>query len=500
MTGSQTWALVALRWRMVRSIRARVGFGLLACAVPVLGAAAVAVGVLLPREQSFDVLVLAPTAYLSVAVLAVLAPLVAGGGNELFPAEQLTAYPVSSRTQYVVSVLLAPLNLAWTVQLVGLLGVTAFGVGPGPLLPLALVTTLLYVGLVTVAGQALAWLVVGVRQTDTGRRLTWAAAAAVAAAALAVVLAGRTTVVLDAAPTTAVVTGAVAGAGGRLGRWALTTGLLLLLLVSADRLGRRAADRALRLPGGPTVRIDAHQVRRRRGSSHPRRELLAIDRASVWRSPSLRRGLLVLALLPGAAAAAARLDWSSLVLLPGLVAAGAGLLFGVNAFCLDGTGAVWLASLPGHARPAFWSKVQVVAETCVVAIAITVAAGVLRADSRPAAPQVSALAACAVVALVRVVALCMDLSVRHPHRADLRGPRDTPAPPGVMAAYSARLAVSTTLVAVLFSALAQVASWEWPVLVAVPFVLLGLRRLLRAATAWQDTATRGRVLMTVAAG
>lgn len=489
-----------MRWSMVRSRRARWGFALLALSIPALCAVAVAVGLLAPRENRFDALVLAPTAYLSVALLAVLAPLVAGGGNELFPPEQLVAYPISGRTQYRTSLALTPLNLAWTTQLVGLLGLTAYGTGPKPLLPLALVTCLAYVLLVTVAGQALGWAVIGVRQEKTGRVLTWALAAAIGAGGLAVVFSDRLVPLLDASPTTYVVTAAAAGANGRLTRWAVTTMVLLGLALVADRAGRRTCGWALRRPGDPGSRIDAQVFPRRGPARDERHELLAVDRASVWRSASLRRGLLVLGILPGAVAAVAGLEWPSLVLLPGLVCAGAGLLFGVNAFCLDGSGAVWTASLPGRPASAFWSKTQVVAETCLVAIVITVLAGSLRAGRAPASAEVAALASCAVVALVRVVALCMELSVARPHRAELRGPRDTPAPPGVMAAYSARLAVSTTLVAVVFSALAEVASWEWPVLIAVPLVLLGLRRLARTARLWQDEAVRARVVTVVATG
>jgi hypothetical protein len=228
--------------------------------------------------------------------------------------------------------------------------------------------------------------------------------------------------------------------------------------------------------------------------------VLAIDRVSVWRSPALRRGLLVLGVLPGAVAAVAGLEWPALVLLPGLVAAGAGLLFGVNAFCLDGSGAVWLASLPGSPGTLFWSKARVVAETCALAVVITVVGGSLRADGAPTVGEAAALASCAVVVVIGVVATCMELSVNRPFRADLLGPRDTPAPPGVMAAYSARLAVSTTLVAVLFSTMAEVAAWPWPVIVAVPFCLLSARRLLQAARGWDDVITRARVVTTVASG
>ena len=127
-----------------------------------------------------------------------------------------------------------------------------------------------------------------------------------------------------------------------------------------------------------------------------------------------------------------------------------------------------------------------VAETCALAVVITVAAGSLRAERAPTAGEAAALASCAVVVVLRVVATCMELSVTRPFRADLLGPRDTPAPPGVMAAYSARLAVSTTLVAVLFSTLAEVG----PLAVAGP-VAVAVLPAERAPTA-SDGATLGR--------
>jgi len=69
-----------------------------------------------------------------------------------------------------------------------------------------------------------------------------------------------------------------------------------------------------------------------------------------------------------------------------------------------------------------------------------------------------------------------------------------------MAAYSVRLAVSTTLLAVFFSALAEVASWHWSVLLAVPLVLLSARRLVRYARLWRGATTRAHVVMVVASG
>jgi hypothetical protein len=485
---------------MVRSRRARRGFLALASTVPALLLIAVLVGVLSPRERSLDVLLLAPTAYLSVALLAVLAPLVAGGGNDLFPPEQLSAYPVTSKTQYLASLALTPLNLAWTTQVVGLVGFTAYFTPRSWWMPLSLGLCLLYVALVTVAGQAIAWLVVGLQQHRSGRRATWSLAVVLAAAVAGVVAVGDLGGVLDSAPTTLVVIAALNSSAGPSVEYGLVAVTLLVLTAAAFIAGDRSSGWALRQPGESTGQIGTRTVSRRPQAADVRQALLATDRSSVWRSTSLRRGLLVLGILPGLVAAAAGLDWPSLVLLPGLVAAGAGLLFGVNVFCLDGSGAVWLSTLPHRPGAPFWSKAQVVAETCAVAVAITVTVGALRSGRLPSAGELSALGACALVTGLRIVATCMALSVDRPHRADLRGPRDTPAPPGVMAAYSARLAVSTTFLAVLFSTLAEVAPWEWSVLIAVPFLLLSTRRLLATAQRWQDVAVRSHVVTTVASG
>jgi hypothetical protein len=492
--------LLALRWRMVRSRGARRGFVALASLVPLLCVAAVVVGLLAPRDRGFDLLLIAPTAYLSVVILAVLAPLVVGGGNELFPPDQLVAYPVSARTNYAASLALIPLNLAWTTQLVALLGLTAFVTGGGPRVVLALVVCLAYIATVTVCGQALAWFVVGVRQRRGGRTATWALAAVLGLVGLGVLVTGRTTDVLDSSPTTWVVIGATNGASGSYDAWATVVLILLVAAGVAFFLGRQACDWALRQPGRPRGDVEARPVRRRLPAASLVREQLAVDRASVWRSPSLRRGLLVLGVLPGVVAAVAGLEWSSLVLLPGLVAAGAGLLFGVNVFCLDGSGAVWLASLPADPRIVFRAKARVVAEVCCFAVALTVLAGSTRAGSWPTAAEVAALVACVVVTIGRVVATCMHLSVTRPHRAELRGPRDTPAPPGVMAAYSLRLAASTTLLAVLFSVTSESDDWRLPVLTALPLLLLSARRIVASGRAWQVAATRARVVTGVAMG
>lgn len=497
---SQLGPLLGLRWRMVRSPRARLGFLALAATTPLLSLVAAVAGRLAPDGSRDEVVLLAPTALIPVAVLAVLAPMVAGGGNELFPDDHLTAYPVSSRTLYTASLVLTPLNLAWVTQVVGLVGLAAFVTERGRLLVLPVLTFLAYVVLVTVAGQAAGWWLTGIRQHRAGRVVTWALAAALGLGGVLVVTTGRLAAVLNDTPTTAVVVAALNGSAGAWRPWSVTTGVLLGLSALAYVVGARACDWALRQPGDATLQSQTGAVRRGRRRSSPRAQILATDRSSVWRSPSLRRGLLVLGILPGLVAAAAGLDWTSLALLPALVAAGAGLLFGVNVFCLDGSGSVWLASNPGDPARAFWCKAQIVAEGSLVAMGITLAAGSLRADRAPTAAEAVAILSCAATALLLVLATCMDLSVTRPHRADLRGPRDTPAPPGAMAAYSVRLAVSTTLTGMLFSALSGLPDWRWAAALAVPLSLLSLRRLLSSARKWSDPAVRSRVVATVASG
>ena len=497
---AQVRHLVALRWRMLRRRRVRLGFAALAVSVPALVVAAVVLGLLAPAQRAFDVTLLAPSAYLSVAVIAVVAPLIAGGGNELFPESQLVAFPVTVRTTYLTSLALTPLNLAWTTQLIGLMGLTAYITAHTPFVILSLVLCAAYIALVTVAGQAGAWLVVGLRQRRRGRVGTWLVAGALGLAGAVVVATGSTARALDAAPTTYVVIAALNSADGNLAWWSATFAALVALTVLCWFAASSACDWAVRQPGGPASTLDSRTTARRSQPPSVSRALLRADRASVWRSVSLRRGLLVLGAFPGVIAAAAGLDWPSLVLLPGLVAAGAGLLFGVNAFSLDGSGIVWLAAQPHPPAAAFWAKTRVVAEVCCVAVLITVVAGSLRTGRWPSSGEAAALVAGATVAVARVVALCMTLSVRRPHRADLRGPRDTPAPPGVMAAYSARLAVSTTLIALVFAGLAEFAAWTWSVALALPLVLLSCRRLLRAQRAWERPVTRARVVTVVAGG
>ena len=498
-TLGQLGALVGLRWQMVRSGWVRAGLALAVVVVPAL----VVLGVLgarsFPSDLRFDAAVLTPTAFLGFAALALVAPLTSGGGNELFPADELVAFPVRPGTLFAASLAVAPLNLVWLTQLIVLFTLSAFVLPDDALVWPAMLLTSSYVVFVSVVGQAVSWIVVGMRQTHRGRRVTWTLAGLGLTAAVLLVRTGQASAVLDRSPTLAVVTSMMQSSVGIFTPAATAVTVMTVLTVLGYLAGVRAVAWALRRPGDVGTR-ESRPVRRRAIRRSVLGELTAVDRASVWRSVTLRRGALVLGVLPGLVAAGAGVGWDSLAILPGLVAAGAGLLFGVNAFCLDASGALWLASLPHPARLAVKAKGLVLLEVTSAAVLLALLAGMLRAPGAPTLPQAVGVVLAAVVAVALVVATCLRLSVTHPHRADLRGPRDTPAPPATMALYSARLAGLTTASGVLIAGAASGPSWWPPVVVALPmlaYAALSLRRTLRR---YDRPAVRARVTATVAAG
>jgi len=500
MTHAQLPALVRLRWHMVRVERVRVGLLVLAALVPGLLCAAVIAGQLAPRGRSFDATVLTPTAFLGFAVLSLVAPLAAGGGNELFPPEQLVAYPIRPATHFFESLLVAPLNLAWMSQFVLLFGITSFVTGTRPGLGLALVTTLVYVAMVTVAGQMAAWFLIGARQNLVGRRLVWAVTAAVVVGTVLVIRLHLGYAVLDHAPTRPVVSTVLAGGAHRYSAWLSGTAALFALLLGGLWCGPRVCAWALRRPGDRTRFRESRTQRRRPPARTALAMLVRVDRANVWRSAPLRRGLLVLAILPGLVAAGAALRWESVVLVPALVAAGAGLLYGVNMFCLDAGGATWLASLPHSPRVVIAAKTIVLAETIVGSCLVAAVAGVLRATDPPTVADVTAMAGCLLSCSAIVLATCLRLSIRRPNRADLRGHRDTPAPPAAMAVYSVRLATVTTFVGLLFSLAAHQQAWAACVLLASGLIALSGLSIAHSLRRWDDPVVRSRVVAAVSNG
>jgi hypothetical protein len=493
---AQLRALAWLRWQMVRSPGARFAICLAPLLLVWMVQGVVASATALTQPALVAALELAPAAFLGFGVLAVVAPLTAGGGNEIVPSSQLVAFPVRPRTYFLGGLLLAPMNLVWVVQLLVLAAETSYLTLDGHRLAGA-VTTTAFVVCLTIGGQAIAWTVVGLRQTRTGRRLVGALAGTLLLAAVIIVRAGLGDAFLAGSPTHTVVRAIQAGPGAR---WLATTAGLVVLSAAGLVLGARACGWALTRPADSTTTGASVLVRRRPARATALAELVAVDRASVWRASALRRGGLVLAVLPGLAAVGAAVPWQSLVVLPGLVAAGSGLLFGVNAFCLDGSGAVWLASLPHDPRLVARAKLRVLVETVAAAIAVVLVAGSLRSPGYPTGAQITGILSSAVACGAVVVATCMALSVRRPHRADLNGPRDAVAPPGALALASARLALPAGFIGLVLEGASQSDEWWLPPVVAAPIVAVALLWLARSLSRYGSPLVRSRIVQTVSAG
>ena len=501
MTGALTQlrAMLALRWQMARAPGLRFGLVMSALVLGWLLVRVLGSGGSLDAPTLATAVELAPSAYLGFGLLAIVAPLTAGGGAELVPPDQLVPHPVRPSTMFYGGLVLAPANLVWVVQLLVLAALTAYLTIGGSLL-LGGITSALYVLGLTVLGQALAWLVVGLRQTRRGRRLVAVTGLGLLGGAVLVVRLGYGAEALAASPTRSVVAGVISGGAGEHLRWAVTTGALLVSLVVGLLAGSRLCGWALRRPGDAGAGRRTEPVRRRPAHRSALRELVAVDRASVWRAPALRRGGLVLAVLPGLVAAGAAVPWQSLIILPGLVAAGAGLLFGVNAFCLDASGAVWLASLPHDPALVLRSKAVVLAETVLAAVVLAAVAGSLRSPGAPTGAEVAAIVAAGLVSTAVVVAIALAGSVRRPHRADLAGPRDAVAPPGALALASIRMAVPTAVVGILISGTTQLGAWWWPLVMAVPLLLACGLSLHRSLRRYADPLVRARIVQVVSAG
>jgi hypothetical protein len=145
----------------------------------------------------------------------------------------------------------------------------------------------------------------------------------------------------------------------------------------------------------------------------------------------------------------------------------------------------------------FWARVVVLVEVLLLSAALTLLLGVLRAG-RPTAAEVVALVCCTLVVSLQVVSAALRWSVRRPFAVDMRSARATPAPPLVMVGYSSRLALSTTLTAMVFIVTSSVEQWRWSVLLAVPFLLFSAYRLVRVSESWARPEVRARVAVTVA--
>ncbi len=489
--------LLAFRSATLRG-RARTGTAVGVGAMLGLTVAAAWLPAYLPDGETrrTDVLSLLPSAMAGILLIAMVSAAASGGGRELVPRDHAVGFPVSPTTDHLGALLMAPLNIAWLLQAWTLLGATAYVVGASPGLLLSQLMVLVWLVTATTVAQTVGW---GIEWLRRGPRGPWVARGVSVVAGLLgayLVASDRLVPLLQGSPTVRITIASLQAGGGPTVYYAEVLAALLGLTGVAVVAGAAVAHAVARRPARDELRVETSAYPAR---PTPTSDLLAMvraDRAGIWRSVPLRRGLAVLAVMPGLVAIAGDLQWDMLTILPGLVASGGALLFGVNSWCLDGRGALWRDSLPVGPRTVFASRALVLAEVLVVATAGTLVLASLRAGL-PTSGEVAAVAAGACVVVLQVVSASLRWSVRRPFAVDLRSARATPAPPLVMVGYSARLALSTTMVGLLFSATAR-APWHWSVLWALPLVLLSLSRLVRTATTWSDPVQRSRVVTTVA--
>jgi hypothetical protein len=453
----------------------------------------------LPKDYVAEATLLLPAGVTGLLVTSILSPLLVGGGFELVPEAQLVAFPLRPRTRVDVSLLLTPLNLAWVVQTCALATATAY-VSEGPLAPWVpgLVAVLL-AGVLAVVGLLLSWLLLGWARTPRRRAI---AAAVTTVTVVVIVWRLRELALVDVAAAFGadrLATALEVVAGGWPAALAVTTGLHLVGL-AAHEAAVRAAGWALRRPVVRLARDDDRPVRRRAARRSVDADLRALDRAGVWRSVPLRRGALVIGLTPAVLTLLAPLDWAVLTLLPPLVATGAGLLFAVNAFALDGSGALWRASLPGLADRALRAKAVVSAEVVAGPVLVTLAAAMIRVEGPPTVSRLACVAGSAIACTALVVSRGLRWSVVHPYRADLRGPRDTPAPPGALALYSARLAILTSVTGTAYGVCLQAGSLVGALVVSLLVAAVVAWSLVGTTRRWSDPRVRAHVAAVVAAG
>lgn len=451
-----------------------------------------------PRFSKGSVIALMPTAYAGFLVLAATSAIASGGGRELIARDQAVVFPISSIVEHLGALLMAPLNIAWILQCWLLLGVSAYGLGPEGL-PWIIPMTLLWVVCATALAQVIAWTMEAIRRGPAGLVVSRFVVAAMILIGAGAVATHRLAPFLDSLPLLRLVlAAAVASTDGFTWTWFSYMSLLVMVTVGAVLLGVLPARAALRRMPRDEARLETGHYRARPDAGSDFWSLVRVDRASIWRSVPLRRGVAVLALLPGLIAIGGALEWRMLTMLPGLVASGAALLFGINAWCLDGRGALWRDALPVDPSTVFAARTWVTLELLLVSSAATIALAAVRAG-QPTKAEFAALVCTWLVVALQVVNAAMRWSIAHPFAVDLRSARATPAPPMSMVGYSARLAWITTVTGLVFSGLSLSPRWELCLIFALPMVTWSLWRLARAEKRWLEPVTRSRVVATVAA-
>ncbi|MGH3508305.1 MAG: hypothetical protein ACRDO2_13995 [Nocardioidaceae bacterium] len=477
--------------------RVQVGLGalvglLVACSV----VPAVAPGAA-TSERTGELVLLLPTAFLAFLGATTFATVAAAGGRELLPRDVGVSYPVSPTTDHLGALLMAPLNIAWLLQAFSMLGLVAYVNGPRGL-GFVQITVVAWLISSTVFAQLVAWGVEWIRRRPFGIAVIRLLGLALVLLAVGLTATNQVTNALDHSPTVDIAVTALRGSEGFNLPWLTGTVLILLLGTASVVMGGVASHAVARRPARDEARVEGRYVSER---PMPRSEfgaMVRLDRSAVWRSVPLRRGFMVLAALPGFVAAAGSFDWDMLPIMPGLVAAGGALLFGVNAWCLDGTGALWRDSLPIRPDLVFAARAFVLGEMLASAIAVTLVLAAFRAPGTPTEAEVVSLVLTAVVVTLQVLARSLHWSVHRPYATDLRSARATPAPPVTMMTYSAYLALTSTLTGMVFGITAQASSAMPALLVAMPLVILAVRRLVITARVWGVPEARAHVVTTVA--
>ncbi len=451
----------------------------------------------IPADRMSQVEDLLPAGLAGFLLLGIGSSMGGGGGRELLPRDQAAIHPIGPITEHLGALVLSPLNLAWLLQAWTLFAATALVVGPDRLFGAQLVV-LLWLFVATAVAQVVGWSVEGIRRTRHGVFIIRTATVVMALSLLAGQVAGKLDDLADALPTSAL----AESLGGS--AWPLVAVLLVVLLVAAVGVGAVPARWALRLPPREELRVETgiHEARPApiaRFLGEDLALLRRLDRGAVWRSVGMRRGLIVLALGPALVAVGGGLPWDTVLILPGLGASGAALLYGVNAWCLDGRGMLWRESLPVSAARTFDARALVTAECLAVVSGVPVLVGSVR-NGLPTQQVAISLMVCWLVVVVQVLAIAMSWSVRRPYAVDLRSPRATPAPHAAMFGYALKLSLVTTLTGILFVGAAGADVWWLPPAMGVPFLLWSSVRLHRARRRWLSAPARAEIALTVAAG
>ena len=419
---------------------------------------------------------------LAIVAICVGSAVASGGGREALARDAAAVHPVGPFADHLGALVLAPLSAAWLLQTWCLLGLTAWLTGPHPReLAGRVALAVVWVAAATALGQLLGWWVEWLRRGPPG---LWVLRA-VGGAGLA--LAG-------AAGPVAWTAAALDGERAALPVLATLLAALGVLVVLGGYAARLAARRAPR----DEARLESRVYPARAAARSDHWALVRTDRGSVWRSVPVRRGIGFLTLAPGLVAVAHPLPWATVVILPGLVVSGCLLLFGVNAWALDGRGLLWRETLPVSPTTQLQARGWVLAELLLGAGAVTVLLGAVRAG-RPTGPELVAVVVALVVVTGQALSAGLRWSLRSPYAVDYRSPRATPAPPLTMIGYSVRLALATTVTGMVLAALAAAGRADLVLAAGAILLCCSALRLTRVARRWSAPLRRSRVVAAVTA-